>query len=156
MRLNHSTTTALVLATLLTVPLAAAARPIHPVGLGCTKVYAEASTTWIKDPGVELGEINGTLNGAFFLAYDDAAAPIDPAKSEPNLVIYSKSGEIRLWVYSDSTLQSDGSYWRVFKTLASEGTGAYEKSTITLQIAGACFEGEGGSYVVTGTICPLA
>jgi hypothetical protein len=152
MRFTRTAFTTFLFAALLTAPLAARTRTLPPADL-CQKVYAEASTTWVGQPGVEVGEVAGTLNGALYLDYDDQAPPIDPSQAAANLVIYNKGGQINLWVYADSVEQSRN-YWREFKILAIAGTGTYAKETLTLEITGQGAPGKGGEYVVTGSACP--
>jgi hypothetical protein len=104
-------------------------------GTNCKKVYAVLETSYVDD-FVEVGELEGTIDGAVYLRYDDTASPIDPDVDSANFVITSKGGEITLWVDNNPGVYSGDGVWRDFKILKAEGTGAYAGQTITLKIFG--------------------
>lgn len=148
MRLNRITTTALTLAALtvaLTLPVAAADMR------GCKTVYSYMETTFVEDY-VEVGPVEGLINGAAYLRYDDAAPPINPQRDRPNLVITDKTGSISLWVYSESKPDGADSWWRRFTVLRAEGTGVYAGTRIILSIYGKCSL-KSGYYEIEGLLC---
>lgn len=148
MRLNRTTLAFLLLTALtlvLTSPTAAAG------GLACTPVYATLSTTFVEE-FVEVGPVEGTLAGAAYLRYDDAAPPIEPRWDKPNFIFTSKEGTINLWVYSSPKLEGD-TWWRDFVILHAEGTGTYARQKFILEIYGKC-TGKEGAYEIEGMICP--
>jgi hypothetical protein len=150
MRLNR---TLIIVLTLAAFTLALASAPAAAAGrLGCQKIYATLDTTVVEEY-VEIGEVEGTINGAAYLRYDDAAPAIDPKTDSPNFVITSKVGDLNLWVYNEKGLQGGDSWWRYFMVLRAEGTGVYAKQAIDLQIYGKCSATE-GSYEIQGVICP--
>ncbi len=147
MRLNRNLLIVLILTSLtlaLTSPAAAGLRD-------CQKVYATLDTTFV-DEFVEIGQVEGTLQGAAYLRYDDAAPPIDPKFEPANFVITGKLGTFNLWVYSMSKLEGSNIWWRDFEVLRAEGTGMYANRRIVLEIYGLCSI-KGGSYEISGTIC---
>ncbi len=132
-----------------------AALPTSPAAAGnpaCQDVLAKAVTTW-ADEGVEVGEVEGLLNGAVYLRYDDKE-PIDAAISKANMVITTKTGNLYLWVAGTSAWEPD-SVTRELSTVQAFGTGEFARATIKLAIIGECYYGKdgGGSYEVAGTIC---
>ncbi len=147
MRSNRALLIALVL-TALVLPLASPDAAAST--LACKKTYANLGTTYVDD-FVEVGEIEGTINGTAYLRYDDKASPIDPGLDSANFVITSKDGDIHLWVYDNA---SDDMVWREFSIMQAAGTGIYTEGTVDLQIYGK-FDGKGGNYVIEGSICPL-
>jgi hypothetical protein len=126
--------------------------PANAAG-SCEKVYATMSTIFVEE-GLELGEIDGTLEGGAFLRYDDTALPLDPQSDPPNLVITSKDTVLNLWVYSATVMDKD-SWWRNFKILRAEGTGRYSGHVIDLEIYGKCSL-QGGDYEIEGRICKMS
>jgi hypothetical protein len=147
MRLNR----AILIILTLTVFALATTSPATAGVIGCKKVLATLDTLVVED-SVEVGQIEGTIDGAAYLRYDDAAPPIDPRAVPPNFVITSTLGAINLWVYSATELTADG-WWRDFEILRSEGTGAYARQRITLEIYGKC-SAKDGHYEIEGMICP--
>jgi hypothetical protein len=149
MRLNRTIVTILTL-TAFTFALAS---PAAAAGVrACKKVYATLDTTVVED-NVEIGQVEGTIDGAAYLRYDDAAPPIDPKSEPPNFVITSKVGVLNLWVYSESKPELGGSWWRNFEILRAEGTGLYAQQRILLEVYGKCSI-KGGSYEIEGMLCP--
>src|SRR6185295_11873752 len=141
MSLNRITATILTLAALtfaLTLP--AAAGDVR----GCKSVDADMSTA-VVDTHVEVGPVEGMILGVAYLTYDDAAPPIDPQWSRPNLVITTKTGNLNLWVYSESKPDGGDSWWRQFTVLRAEGTGRYAGARMKLNIYGKCTE-KNGAY----------
>jgi hypothetical protein len=132
-------------------PLAAAAKPRRVTMPVCEEVLATADTTWIADPGVEVGQVAGLINGGVFLKYSDT----DPTGSESkvNLVITSKTGDLDLLVSGESSQQDDDTVVRKLFTVEAFGTGAYQGAKIDLTIGGLFYLGKGGSYQISGTIC---
>jgi hypothetical protein len=148
MRLNRTTLAFLLLTALalsLTSPAAAAGVR------NCTPVYATLSTTVVEE-FVEVGPVEGTITGAAYLRYDDAAPPIDPWLDKPNFMITGKEGAIYLWVYSPPKLEGD-TWWRDFEILHAEGTETYAGQRFILEIYGKCNQKE-GVYGIEGKICP--
>jgi hypothetical protein len=118
----------------------------------CDPIAAQATTTWHADTGVEVGSVEGLINGVVYLYYDDQAPPVNPDTTKPNLVIQTKDGNLHLWVYSDPTAVPRGS--RDFTILQSGGTGVYEGASADLKIQGTFTQRDGGRYAITGSICP--
>jgi hypothetical protein len=146
---------------LILATLAVLAAPVTAAtgGGSCEKAYAVIETSFVPDMGIEgrgieVGWAAGTFEGSAYLVYDDTAPPIDPALTRPNLVLSSKAGDLRLWVYSDSVADKDGGWYRTFKVLAYEGTGYYLGAKMDLAVYGYCSVVKGGSYELEGEICP--
>src|SRR6185295_7984667 len=118
----------------------------------CKIVYADMKTT-VVEPNVEFGPVEGLINGAALLRYDDMAPPISIRWDRPNLIITTRSGNINLWVYSDLKPDGGDNWWRRFTVLRAEGTGGYEGRRITLDIYGKC-SAKQASYEIEGMICP--
>jgi hypothetical protein len=118
----------------------------------CEEVVAVAQTTWIPASRVEVGPVEGLLNGALYLRFDPQV-PVDPARDEANLVISTKEGELLLWVDGKAVEQADGSMQLDLGTLAARGTGLYAAAAIELELGGSCLPEKGGAYKLFGTIC---
>jgi hypothetical protein len=147
MRLNRNLLILLILTSLtfaLTSPAAAGPRD-------CQKVYATLETG-VVDEFVEIGQVEGTLQGSAYLRYADAAPPIDPKFEPANFVIKGKLGTLNLWVYSMAKWEGTDAWWRDFEILRAEGTGMYANRRIVLEIYGLC-TAKGGNYEISGTIC---
>jgi hypothetical protein len=117
----------------------------------CEPIAAKAATTWHADTGVEVGQIQGFINGVLYLYYDDEAPPVNPDTTKPNLVIQTKDGNLDLWVYSDRASVPRGT--REFAILQMSGTGMYKSASGDLQISGRFSRRAGGEYTITGSIC---
>jgi len=146
MSLNRTILTVLTL-TVFTLALTSPAN-----AAGCKKVYSTLDTL-VVEASVEVGQVDGIVEGAAYLRYDDTAPPIDVRRSSPNFVITSKLGTINLWVYSATNLSGGVAWWRNFELLRSEGTGIYAGQRFNLVIYGKCTL-QGGHYEIEGTICP--
>ena len=146
MRLNR-TILAILTLTLLTLALTSPAAAQR----NCKPIEATLGTSAV-DEYVEIGEVEGAIEGAAYLRYDDAAPPIDPAWERPNLVITNQAGDINLWVYSKDKPDGADTWWRQFEVLRVQGTGIYANRRIILEIYGKCSV-KGGSYEIEGMIC---
>jgi len=149
MRLNRTTLTLTLLT--LTVFALALTSPATAAGRECKPVYATLDTMKVE-PAVEIGGVEGTINGAAYLRFDEAEPPIDPQLARANFVITSKLGAIKLWVYSENVPDGE-TWWRDFEILRAEGTGIYAKQRIILEIYGKCSL-KAGQYEIEGMICP--
>jgi hypothetical protein len=123
-----------------------------PAAADCQVVLATANTTWVDDTGVEVGKIQGFINGAFYLNYDDEHVFTEDRRA--NLVIVTDQGELRIWTTGKSFLGEDGSSERRLTTARAEGTRSFAGATIVLDLEGTFEVGSGGSYQVSGSICP--
>jgi len=118
----------------------------------CDSIAAKAATTWHGDTGVEVGEVQGLINGVLYLYYDDQAPPVNPDTTKPNLVIQTQDGDLYLWVYNDPSAVTRGS--RDFTILQMSGTGVYKGVSGDLHISGTFSQRSGGEYTITGSLCP--
>lgn len=139
----------LVLAALLAASPASAGKPLP----ACRDFFAKMQTTCPgKPPMLEVGWVEGTVSGGMSLFYDDTEPPIDPLVSKPNLLLTDRLGSVRMWVYSDS-IPTKGGWWRVFKVMRAEGTGAYAGSIFDVYMYGYYANGAGGTYEMEGQLC---
>lgn len=143
MRLNRIIAIALPLIAL-TSPAAAAVR-------NCKPAYSELNTSVVEE-FLEVGQLEGLIQGGVYLRYDDFAPAINPKTDPPNFVITNKLGNINLWVYSESKPDGGENWWRKFTILRTEGTGIYARQSMVFEIYGKC-SAKGGSYEVEGWIC---
>ncbi len=151
MRLNR------IILAILTLTILTLASPLRATAAGvpdCGKVYA-ALDTLVVETNVEVGQVEGSINGAAYLRYDDGALPIDPRLAAPNFVITTKLGNLNLWVYSTGYLVGEPEWIRDFEVLRYEGSGIYAGQRFSLEIYGKCSL-KGGSYLIEGLICKPA
>jgi hypothetical protein len=149
MRLNRTLMIALALTAIL-LPLASSEAAAGSVG--CKKIYAFLDTAYVDD-FVEVGDLDGTIEGTAYLRYDDMAPSVDPDRDSANFVITSKIGDINLWVYSADSVFEGESVARNFTILRAAGTGVYANHSFDLKVHGK-FVGKMGSYAIEGLICP--
>ena len=150
-----ATVTAVLLIAAIAAPLAAKPRRSSPPPIiVCQEVLAKGDAVWIADKEIEVGELSGLLNGAFYLAYsDEATGTIDPSDGGPNLVITTKSGKLEVWLYGESTLQEDGSWNRKLAAATVQGSGDFAGATADLALTGMFYPEKGGGYQLTGSLC---
>lgn len=140
----------ILVAALLVASPASAGKPVP----ACRPFLAKMQTTCLgKPPMLEVGWIEGTVDGGVSLVYDDTAPPIDPLLTKPNLLLTSKAGTIQMWVYSDSIPAKEG-WWRVFKVMRAEGTDGYAGAIFDVYMYGYYNDGVGGTYAMEGSLCP--
>ena len=135
----------------LSIALATAAG-VSPAAAACDPVAAKATTTWIADTGVEVGEVEGLINGPLYLRYSETT-PVDTGTDKPNMVIQTKDGDLYLWVQGQSTATSRSAWSRSFTVVSMDGTGIYAGVSGDLHIDGQFWRGTGGEYAITGTLC---
>jgi hypothetical protein len=137
--------------------LAALAAGPAAAGTTCNPVAAKATTTWMADTRVEVGEVAGLVNGVIYISYDETA-PVAPSTESPNMVIQTKDGNLNLWVYSKSTAvpstaKDDDAWYRSFVITSMSGTGIYAGASGDLAIEGPFSRSAGGEYSITGSLC---
>lgn len=148
--------TAALLIAAIAAPLAAKPRSSSPPPIiVCQEVLAAGDAVWIAEKEIEVGQLSGLINGAFYLDYSDEATigTIDPSVGGPNLVITTKSGKLEVWLSGESTPQEDGSWNRKLTAATVKGFGDFTDASADLALTGMFYPGKGGGYQLTGSLC---
>ena len=123
MRMRHATLIAgsIAIAAVLT-SASAGAGPPPALSPSCDDVLAKVHTVWIEE-ATEVGEIDGLINGAIYFSYNDKDPYLDPETMKPNMVITTKTGDIRVWISGSSNeLPGGGSGASSIPEASGQGT----------------------------------